>query len=588
MTRNALPETTFSFDAPSHDAVWSVVHFTAREGVSSLYEAAVVLGGGEAPVDVASLLGVGATLTVIRGDETRALHGVVRAAEPLGATPQRHLARVELAPRLWLLSQRSDCRIFQQMNVAAIVRAVLADAGVYQGEGELAVDPSLDAAGPREYCVQYNETDLAFVRRLLEEEGVPFYFRHDREGAEALVLAGDAHVFPRAGGGPVRVLDEGLETWALEAVRWFDERHALQPTGVTVCDFDFTRPRVALSPSHPARAGERARYEFPARATLGQYSDESRTHRADNTAHVARVRHEEHLTRAHVGHGSGNVTGFAAGARFTLQGHALTELDRAYLLVAVEHTGHGWKELPEDITASERIMERLGAAGALSPGRRAVARYANRFVTHRLDDQPATVPFRPLRETPRPIVEGPQTAVVVGPAGEEVHTDPHGRIKVQFSWDRRGARDDRSSCWIRVAQSSSGGGWGFTVLPRVGMEVVVAFLEGDPDRPMVTGCVNNGENETSYPLPEAKTKSVIKTWSTPRTGGYNEIRFEDAAGSEQLYMQAERDHDTLVKNDQSLTVRRDRAKGIVGRRRSSHARAAGKRARGSSSPAQRL
>jgi type VI secretion system secreted protein VgrG len=166
--------------------------------------------------------------------------------------------------------------------------------------------------------------------------------------------------------------------------------------------------------------------------------------------------------------------------------------------------------------------------------------------------------------TPRPVVEGPQTARVVGPPGEDIHTDEHGRIKVQFHWDRVGHEDERSSCWIRVAQSWAGGQWGFVFIPRVGMEVLVQFLEGDPDRPLVTGCVYNGENAPPYALPANKTRSTLKTLSTPATGGYNELRFEDAAGREQMYIQAERDQDTLVKHDRTLTVGRHSTRDVGG------------------------
>jgi type VI secretion system secreted protein VgrG len=453
--------------------------------------------------------------------------------------------------------------------VPDIVRDVLRTAGVYQGDGELVIDASLDEMAPREYCVQHQESDLDFVRRLLEEEGIPFYFRHEPRGTETLVLVGDMHVFapvPTLDGASLRVLEAGVSTHHTESLRYFDERHTLQPTSVAVRDFDFTRPQTQLSPTSTSTRGPRALFDFPARASLTNYDEGSRTYQTENTARLARVRHEAFLTRAHVGGGRGNVTGFVPGLRFDLEGHEQAETNRAYLVVSVEHAGMAWSELPDDVSASERLVDSLADAGveiATRRGRTRTERYTNRFHTHRVDGE-ATVPFRPLRTIPRPVVEGPQTAWVVGPPGEEIHTDPHGRIKVQFHWDRRGRSDDHSSCWIRVAQGSSGSGWGLTILPRIGMEVVVSFLEGDPDRPLITGCVNNGENGTSYPLPDMKTRTVLKTWSSPQSGGYNEIRFEDKTGAEQLYIQAERDHDTLVKHDQTVTVRRHRTKRVQG------------------------
>ncbi|MFO0604704.1 MAG: type VI secretion system tip protein TssI/VgrG [Polyangiales bacterium] len=570
MTQGTLPETTFSFAAgavPSE--AWTVVRFISREAMSSLGELTVVLAMEPGGPSLGGLLGAPASLAVERGAVARRLQGIVREVEELGSTAAHRFVRVVVVPSLWALSQRSDCRIFQQMNVLAIVREVLRVAGVYQGEGAFEADATLAAMPPREYCVQYQETDLAFVQRLLEEEGIPYYFRHDATGGEALVLAGDTHAFdevPTLDGESVRVLDAGDATESAESVRWFDERHSLRPTSVTVRDFDFSRPRTPLSPSHPAQPGQRALYEFPARAALSGYDEGARAYQVENTTRLARVRQEAHQMRAHVGRGRSNVTGMIPGRVFELEGHESPEVNRAFLVTAVESVGQAWSELPEDVRASERVLDALAEAGVTEGGGRRgrVERYRNTFETHRAGEIETSVPYRPERTTPRPVVEGPQTAWVVGPAGEEIHTDPHGRIKVQFHWDRQGASDERSSCWIRVAQSSSGPGWGFTVLPRIGMEVVVSFLEGDPDRPMVTACVNNGENGTSYPLPEMKTKSVIKTQSSPKTGGYNEIRFEDKAGVEQMYVQAERDHDTLVKNDQTVTVKRHRTKVVQG------------------------
>jgi type VI secretion system secreted protein VgrG len=570
MTDSLLPETTFAFatDGVTSDA-WEVVRFVAREEMSSLFTVSVVLSMDPTASPLESLLGTTAVLAVGREHLTRNFRGMVREVEDLGSTAVHSFVRVEVVPALWSLTQRSDSRIFQQMNVTAIVREVLRVAGVYQRGGELEIDASLDAHPPREYCVQYQETDLDFVRRLLEEEGIPFYFRHQVSTGDTLVLAGDTHVYPDVaifGGNAVPILDAGLATHTTESARWFDERHQLQPTSVTVRDFDFSRPRTAISPSFPSRPGPRALYESPARASLTAYDEASRTYQIENAARLARVRQEAFQTRTHVGRGKGNVTGFTPGFSFTLDGHEHDELNRTYLVTETEHVGLAWSDLPEDVSSSERVLETLRDAGVSPSGAHhgRIDRYTNRFTVLRMTGIETSVAFRPLRTIQRPIVEGPQTAWVVGPAGEEIYTDPHGRIKVQFHWDRLGQNNERSSCWIRTAQSSSGAAWGFTILPRIGMEVVVSFLEGDPDRPMVTACVTNGANGSPYGLPDMKTRSVIKTQSSPFTGGYNELRFEDKAGDEQMFVQAERNHDTLVKNDQTVTVRNNRTKLIQG------------------------
>ncbi len=566
---NLVPEVRWSFSAGRVGAeAWSVVHLDAREAVSDLYRAQIVLvmesGGGA----LDELLGAPASLETHRGGLVRSIKGVVAEVEELGTTAQHRFVRVDVVPALWTLSERSDCRIFQGKNTVDIIRAVLSDAGIYQGPGALRIDGALDAFPTREYCVQYSETDLAFVRRLLEDDGIPFYFDHEGEGGEALVICADEHVWtpvPTLDNGPVRVLDAGLSTARTETLTWFDERHSLRPSSVVVRDFDFTRPRAAIDMTGRQGQGQRALFEYPARATITGYDDGSRAYKQHNTARIAKLRTEEHATRVHRGHGRGNVTGCAPGRSLTVTGHERPELDRRYLVTSVEHRGHDWSIVPEDVLASARFREMLHDAQLRAPdGTRGDGRYGNRVETHRIDENPASVPFRPERVTPRPLVEGPQTARVVGPPGEEIHTDSHGRVKVQFHWDRQGREDDQSSCWIRVAQTMGGGNWGFVFIPRIGMEAVVNFLEGDPDRPLVTACVFNGENQPPYELPDNKTRTSFKTNTTPTDGGFNEIRFEDKKGLEQLFTQAQRNLDTLIKNDESHTVNRHRTKSVAG------------------------
>ncbi len=570
MSTAPLPEPAWRFDVVGlPEKSWTVVAVHATDTLADLYSATLVLAMEVGGASLDGLVGERALLRTHRGDAEHRLHGVVRCVEDLGTLASWRFAVAEVVPSLWLLSQRSDVRIFQERSVIDVIRAVLRDAGIYQGPDALQVDPSLAGMTPREYLVQHAESDLAFVRRLLEDEGLPFRFDQARDGGEALVLAGDDHAWPAVptlDGGPSRILDDGLATEASESVGWFDERHEVRTTSVTVRDYDFSRPRASLDMTarHGAPAARLARYEYPARASIARYDGASQTYRAHDAVRLARVRTEEHLCRVHQGRGRSNLTGMTAGSVLALTGHERAGLDAAYLVTEVVHAGSAWHALPASLRASPRLRSMLEEAGVAAPTPEEGARYENRFRTHRMAHSESSVPFRPARVTPRPVVEGPQTARVVGPAGEDVHTDAHGRIKVQFHWDRVGQEDENSSCWVRLAQSWGGGGWGFTVIPRVGMEVIVDFLEGDPDRPLVMGCVYNGENQHATALPETKTQSALRSSSTPHTGGYNEIRLEDRAGGERFYVQAERDHETLVKHDQTITVQRHRTKLVQG------------------------
>ncbi len=566
-----LPEVSLDFTG-ADGLPWLVVYARLREALSEPYECSLVLTLPTPGNEPDGLLGANAVFDIRRGHRSRKLQGVVRQVEDLGTTATHRYVRVVMVPALWTLSQRVDSRVFQDLPVAAIVRKVLQTAGVYQGDGGSVIPGSLDALPPRIYCVQHHETDLDFVLRLLQEEGIPFHFRHDGDGGETLVLAEDQARWDDVApldGGAFAVTDAGAHTQRGESVQWFDRCAAIQSTSRTVRDYDFTKPRAMLSltAQHPGPKGDRPVYDHPSRLDIYQYNESSNTHEAHDGVRQARVRHEAEHLATRTGRGAGNVTGFLPGGVFEVAGHHRADGDGRYLITRVEHVVQAWSDLPEDVRASEHLRGALKDAGVASTGREVVRRYVNSF-----ECIPAAVPFRPAKVTARPVVSGSQTARVVGPPGEEIHTDFHGRIKVQFHWDRLGREDDHSSCWVRVAQAWAGPNWGFVFTPRIGMEVIVTFLDGDPDRPLVTGCAYNGENHTPYGLPGEKSKSVIKTRSTPGGNGYNELRFEDLADQEEVYLRAQKDlnewvlHDqsTKVDNNQALTVGKHRTKAVKG------------------------
>lgn len=472
---------------------------------------------------IRDLLGSGVTVTLARRDGSeRHLHGLVARAEFRGSEGPFARYGLVLVPWLWFLGRRRDCRIFQDKTTPEIIEAVMADWPV--ADFELALEGSYR---PREYCVQYRESDLDFVSRLAEDEGITFFFRH-RQGGHTLVLVdgpGPCAAVPGYETIPyfpprerARREREHVDDWQAAAeVR--SGRMALE-------DFDFEKPRTDLLASdadpQPHALAEAEIYDYP-----GGYRE-----LAAGDA-IVRLRLEEELTGHARAGGTGNASGLACGARFTLEGFPRPVENRTWLVVATEI------EL-----ASERYRASRGEPEA-EP-------FRCRFEAHDLE-----VPFRPPRRTPRPFVHGPQTAIVTGPSGEEIHCDKYGRVKVKFHWDRSARRDETSSCWLRVSQAWAGAGWGAMHVPRIGQEVIVDFLEGDPDRPLVTGRVYNALAMPPWSLPGNATQSGIKSDSSKGGGGSNELRFEDKKGSEQVWLHAQKDEDIVVENDKTELVKHD-------------------------------
>ncbi len=525
---------------------WVVRRFDVTEALSTLYECVIDLASETLTDNPDEMLGRRATLRVQRGSLTRLFCGLVRRVEHRGSTGTHRLARLRLVPALWTLSQRSDSRVFQDATAIEVVAAVLADANLYDAEG--ALRPRLQRRYPkREYCVQYRETDLAFVQRLLEAEGVAFFFVHG-EGGEALVLADGPHAWEAVAtsdGGVIPIAGAEGSTHQRETVRHLTWEREQRPTGVMVRDFDFTRPGFELGhmANRPTKGAPRDLYEPAPALAFEQYRDGA--YGDEDAKEQAQLRLDAERVSEAVGRGEGRVTGMYPGATFSL-GLAGTHLAGVgYVVTLVEHTGEAEEEL---VLSTERELLRED-------------RYRNRFECVHAD-----VMYRPARETPRPVISGLQTATVTGPEGEEVYTDQHGRVRARFHWDRRGPRDARSSCWLRVMQGPwSGSGWGFQFLPRVGMEVAVSFLEGDPDRPVILGALYNGMHPPPFALPQERTRGGVRTQSIGGDG-YNELSFEDAAGVEQVYLRAQRDLREFVRNDRTVEVVRDARETIRGER----------------------
>lgn len=501
-----------------------VVRFSLREALSELFELELDLASPNHDIDVDALIRQPGALTMLgvhEDTEPRFVHGIVCSASQGRQNENGCLYHVRLAPQASLLSFRHDCRIFQDKTTQQIVQQVFKAAGLPATSLRFSLSGGLPVRG---YCVQYRESDWAFVARLLEEDGLFFFFEHEQD-SHTLVIgdAPGAHK-PIAGDAELPYNDQASAS-TQDAVHEFRLTARLGPGKFTARDFNFTTPDESLEGQSSGSSGDLEVYEFPGRHDT-----------AASASRLAKVRLQELQARLRIGEGKSSCSRLVPGYTVSLKEHAgaLNEgLLQRYLVLAVTHEGAEPQGLGVDGVGLE-------------------SRYDNSF-----EWIPASVPFRPARRTPRPELRGVQTAIVVGPGGEEIHTDEHGRVKVQFHWDRQGRHDDASSCWIRVSQVWAGQGWGSMWIPRVGHEVIVDFLDGDPDRPIITGRVYHGNNAPPYPLPDEKTKSTIKSDSSPGGGGSNELRFEDAKGSEEVFLHAQKDLAIGVENDKQQSVGHD-------------------------------
>ncbi len=512
-------DTTFHLEVDGLSASLAVARLEGHEGMSELYRFDLVVTSEDKNIQFADVIGKTACLTLkAHHDESRYVHGVVcrfRQAEEGRKSIVYHLT---IVPKLWRLQHRHDARIFQEKTVPQIIEDVLDRAGVT--DRRLALSGSY---GAREYCVQYRESDFAFISRLMEEEGIFYFFEHS-EGAHVLVLGDSKNVpVPIAGTHtlPFRA-HLGAMAHAGESVSELTCVQEVRPGKVSLTDFNFKKPNLSLhanaqGPHDP----DLEIYDYP-----GEYE------MPGEGSSYTKVRLEEWQALALVADGKSSCVRMTPGYTFTLTDHAREDYNATYWLVRIHHRG---------------VQAQLGEeATGEGPS------YGNTFQCI-----PSSVQFRPARVTPRPTVKGVQTAIVTGPAGEEIHTDEHGRIKVHFHWDRVQPRDEKSSCWIRVSQLWAGAGWGAMYIPRIGQEVIVDFIEGDPDRPIVTGRVYHGTNVPPYMLPAEKTKSTIRSNSTIGGGGSNELMFEDNKGNEEIYLHAQKDWTIAVEHDKSQTVGHD-------------------------------
>ena len=499
---------------------------TGDEGMSRLFEYRIDIYGEEPDITYSDVLGTNATVRLaLPDDEVRYLNGFVREIRFTGVDDHQWTHHeLVLVPWFWFLTRTADCRIFQNQDTQQIIDDVLKEQGFSDYTFQLT-----ETYQKRDYCVQYRETDFNFISRLMEDEGMFYFFRHE-DGRHEMVIGDSASChepwleheeIPYTGPSGVAVVRDGITSW--------NPSEELLPGAYTLNDFDFEAPaknlRAKANQPREHAASVFEVYDYP-----GRYVDSGEGERR------AKVRLQEKQCHYFSAQAKGNSRALAAGYKFTLTDYAaphegsFVTTDTCLAISAEELDGHSMFSVEARVIDAEAV-------------------------------------FRPPRRARQPFMHGPQTAIVTGPAGEEIHTDKYGRVKVQFHWDREGQGDENTSCWIRVSQNWAGKRWGAMFIPRIGTEVIVDFLEGDPDQPIITGRVYNAATMPPYGLPGEKTKSTIKTSSSKGGQGFNELRFEDKKGEEQVFIHAEKDEDVRVKNDSREWIGKDRHLIVEGEQR---------------------
>jgi type VI secretion system secreted protein VgrG len=507
---------------------WQVTRVWISEALNQPYHAVIDAETEADDADTDALLGCDAALTLSRGlGESRSVCGLVSQIDFLGYDQLRLMVRFHVVPAFEILRQRINSRIWQGLSVQAIIGQVLGEGlGPYlRGFDITSVSRGIAA---RDYCVQYRESDFAFVSRLLEEQGIAYEFTHAADARlETLVFRDNNNHYAELqsidGTSEVPIILSNPGEADVESIQTFEWSKQLTGTASLRRDYDWQTPRHLLTAAAPG-VDERGR-------DRRLYAHGSRRFIHDDLAERATDVQQISSLRSRVVRGRSNVSIMRPGLRFTVRGHYRLDLEQEYLITELVHTG-AEANSTHDAEAGEG--------------------YSNQFVC-----VPSDAVVRPPAQTPKPREYGPQTAIVTGPEGEEIHTDEYGRIQVQFHWEELPSYRADSSCWVRCSQSWAGMGWGAQFIPRIGMEVVVEFLEGNPDRPLVTGCVYNAEYPPPFVLPEHKTQSGWRTESSPGGGGSNELRFEDAAGDEEIYLHGEKDWTIEIENDKRQTVGHD-------------------------------
>jgi type VI secretion system secreted protein VgrG len=535
-----------------------IAELKVREGISRLFKIKITaLAENSQNIPFDQLLGQKASVEMtLPGGKSRFFNGIVIRVAQDGRDQDFTTYRLELAPQFWLLSCRWQSRIFQQMTVPDILKKVLAG-----------IDTTFEIQGtfqPRDYCVQYRESDFNFASRLMEEEGIYYFFKHTKDGHK-MVLANSPQSHPDVPDQNKFVYDASTSGPRDDTrILWWGKLQQLRSGKYTLWDHTFELPHKHLEAekqiadsvqvgtvTHKLKVANNDKlevYDWPGKYAQrfdgvnpggGDRPDDLQKIFEDNKRTVG-IRMEQETVPGLEIEGSGTCRQFVTGHKFNLERHF--NADGSYVLTGVVHE-------------AKQSGYLAGHAGTFD--------YKNTFTCI-----PFAQPYRPLQVAQKPVIQGTQTAVVVGPKGEEIFTDRHGRVKVQFHWDREGKNDANSSCWVRVTQPWAGRRWGAFFIPRIGQEIIVDFLEGDPDQPIGVGCVYNPDQPHPYlgDGPDTMHRSNhkndpklcgVKSNTTPGGGGFNEWRFDDTKGKEQVFIHAEKDMDVRIKRDRRELVIND-------------------------------
>ena len=514
--------------------------FTGHEAISRMFDFRLQTLSEDKAIDFTTIIGQSVTINVTQFDDSkRYFNGIVSHFACTGLDSDMTRYELQVVPKVWTLTRYADCRIFHNKDVTQIVKQVLDDRGI-KYEASLTGDYKA-----LEYCVQYRETDFNFISRMMEQYGIFYFFQH-ADGDHTMMLGDSSSVHqpcPNQASAGYNLAGGGLD--AGDVVNGWSIGQELRSGKHSMTDYNFTTSTSDLS------ASETTIYTVGGNDSMEIFDYPGLHGTASDGTAMAKLRMQEEEAAHKIAHGASVCRAFTSGYKFDLQEHPLGPMNASYVLTEIQH-----------VASVSGTFRDASASGEDT--------YSNHFACI-----PADVPFRPARTTPKPFVQGPQTAVVVGKSadddsaddetvggdGEEIWVDKWGRVLVLFPWDRKKA----TSCWMRVSHDWGGQGWGMINIPRVGQEVIVSFLEGDPDRPIITGRVYNDVQTVPYALPDNGTRSTFRTSSS--TGGgtahYNELRFEDKTGSEQVFVRGEKDYDTRILNDAREWIGNNRSLMVV-------------------------